>query len=1443
MEMSTSASVFDSVPTVATAVGVEAPARSSGSLSALLFHIFFSTLPSLLYRLVSFATITLPIVTYRILTWSFTLQLNFTTLLAVVLLVMFATYIVVRYRLLTKYSRLPQETVKLQTSFDLQPDTANDDEKPGFKNYPDEFLSAFLQSIKIFGYLEQPVFHELARHLQTRKLIAGDTLFRDPEQERSFYIVVDGCVQVYVTRNEDASDRNFSDEGEDSTSDFVLLNEVRAGGTLSSLFTILSLFTEDIKLKHDNNGASMAEHMGPGRHPRRERKISQGRTSSNLASATPMTMAMSQQPYPSGSPRLVGKDARSRDTSPDPEDLSAVFPQLDQADAEGYARPDSLASSRVDLAEEEYLADTRSDAGSTLSQARRKSTNLLVARATIDTTLAVIPAEAFRRLTRKYPNAAAHIVQVILTRFQRVTFLTSNRYLGLTPELLRIERRMNAISGYDLPPNLIDNSVLEGMRRKFMENAAASEMSDSGLATLRRRKARQALREATLARRALVDDEFTRGLTSPLSIAPSEKSRPDVLPETEDSLTLRDVVMDAIARAIGLAEPPIPPRKSASTPTGMSASGPGRRARSNAPAGMSDYFDDFETESTQTASTTNSELENEVELLFFPQGSTLVRENERNVGLFFVIDGLLDVSIVKREDGAAEGSILPYTEETNPPPVTQQQERKEWLRREIDRKMSAEAGGLGREAGNDKAKQNKRGDVRSVFMVKPGGLAGYLSALSGYPSFVNICASTDTYVGYLSKESLDRIMERHPRVLLTLAKRLITSISPLVLQIDYAMEWVQVNAGHVIYRQCDAADSIYIVLNGRLRTINERPGGGIDIQREYGQGDSVGELEVLVGSARPSTLHAIRDTELARMPKTLFNALAMRHPEITLQISRVIAGRLTKSSEESLGKNNVNLKTVGLLPVNAGVPVAEFAKRLKTALEGVGATTTLLNQTTVVGAMGKHAFTKMGKLKLMNWLAEQEERARIVLYLADSGVNTPWTQTCIRQADCILLVGLGDDDPSIGEFERFLLHTKTTARKELVLLHAGRHFDRGSTQKWLKNRMWIHAHHHVCMPEIRRPILSGHDAPRLTRKLTLVSIKQNLQKYYQRQLTQFQFLKKGTSVSPAYFSGNRSDFARLARRLTGKSVGLVLGGGGARGIAHIGVLKAMEEEGIPIDMIGGTSIGAFVGGLYAKYPDHLGVIGPAKMFSGRVSSVWRQLADLTYPVTAWFTGHEFNRAIWKCFFDTMIEDMWLPYFCVTTNITWSRMEVHTTGYAWRYVRASMSLSGYMPPLCDNGNMLVDGGYMDILPVSIMKSLGTDTIFAVDVASADDTSPVNYGDSLSGWWVILNSLNPFRRHNRIPTIADIQSRLAYVSSVKQLEEAKATPGCFYMRAPVQNFGTLEFGKYDEILQVGYEYGKEQLRIWRKEGKLPDMVVESAEKERKVRRGKVARRMSI
>lgn len=860
-----------------------------------------------------------------------------------------------------------------------------------------------------------------------------------------------------------------------------------------------------------------------------------------------------------------------------------------------------------------------------------------------------------------------------------------------------------------------------------------------------------------------------------------------------------------------------------------------------------DAFGDGDSESMMSMSVTSAggtspvqglrtELQDEIEIVFFPKGSVLVEQGERNPGLYYVIDGFLDVGIPvneKGEDliGASRGAptddlLLPLAR------VASNSSR-------VSSKLGATH------------HQKKKVSRRSLYMVKPGDVEGYIGSITSYRSFTDVTAKTDVYVGFLPRAVLERIADRYPLVMLTMARRLTTVLPRLLLHIDFALEWVQVNAGQVIYHQGDESDAIYIVLNGRLRAVLDKGDGKVSVLGEYGQGDSVGELEVMTESTRPATLHAIRDTELAKFPRTLFNSLAQEHPGITIQISKLIAQRMRHIIDNPLEKGSdgspdnakpttstMNLRTVAILPVTAGIPVVEFGNRLLNAFNQVGVTNgvTSLHQADIMNHLGRHAFSKMGKLKLAQYLADLEERYGMVVYVADTSVNAPWTQTCISQADCILLVTLADASPAIGEYERFLLGMKTTARKELVLLHSERYSPPGLTRLWLKNRMWINGGHHHIQMAFRVTTEPVHpESKRLgaVLKQRVQVLQAEIQKYTSRRIRQ----------TPAYSASTpfKGDFHRLARRLCGKSVGLVLGGGGARGIAHLGVIKALEEAGIPIDIIGGTSIGSFIGALYAQDADVVPAYGRAKKFSGRMASMWRFALDLTYPSASYTTGHEFNRGIFKAFGNSHIEDFWLEFYCNTTNISKSRTEFHSSGYAWRYVRASMSLAGLLPPLCDEGNMLLDGGYVDNLPVARMKSLGADVIFAVDVGAIDDNTPQGYGDSLSGFWALVNRWNPFSSLPNPPTLSEIQARLAYVSSVDALERAKATPGCLYIRPPIDGFGTLEFGKFDEIYQVGYRYGKEFLERLRSEGGLP--IQEETEEKKKLRRTMAPRRASI
>ncbi|KAF8963847.1 hypothetical protein BDZ97DRAFT_1818202 [Flammula alnicola] len=1411
--------------------------------------------------LVAFVTITIPRLIYAVLSYSMTLTLGFWNFALLFTCSAIALNYWIRFKYLNDYMQLKEPPLVKPDVNELHPDVnVNSEPPPTFHNYLDDFL----QAVRVFGFLEKPVFHELARHLQTRRLIAGDSLSLD--QDKSFYCVVEGTVQVFAQAGHSPEVQQSSWDHEDMNG-YQLLNEVGSGGTLSSLFTILSLFTEEVQMSwQDEYPDVSSDDMSAfdeglsmpirNRHKRANSDVSQF----DLGTKAPQKTRRSSVSSTTSTVHAHEHRAPSRDTSvdTDDDDFTPVVPLIPLPHTR-HTRPTPVRRPGV------------------------------VARATVDTTLAVIPAEAFRRLTKKFPKATGHIVQVILTRFSRVTFNAAHKYLGLTSEVLRTEKAINDIACHPLPPSFYEGGGLQYLRHRFDGASSSASDSDSDYFSINQSPVQNPLSTPKSASSSAVSlgkiidnpipmkPSFYRGLSRtgsskssrhmvqagdllvpegnlsdafrPISRSFSLLNTPRMpqfsFDDTEhgkkmkqrgsrwsaDDFDLREEVMSCIAKSIGLLQPPLSHGDSDSPKSPPSDY---RKSTSNfnSPFGslsLLDIHDDVSSTAASTASSSNlntlSGLDNEVEILFYAAGTTLAKAGELNTGLFYVIEGFLDILLPLEDSKKGMPPPIPKTPHT----LSEPSDSEPW---------------------RTTPNPGNKPEQKLLFTVKPGGIAGYLASLCNTASYVDIKAKTDTYVGFLPLPALERILEKRPIVLLTLAKRLISLLSPLVLHIDASLDWMQVNAGQVLWRPQDTSDSFYIVINGRLRALTESENGEVTIIGEYGQGDTVGELDVITSSPRRSTVHAIRDTELIRMPQTLFNAISARNPQTTAQLLRMIASRVRDEVDNSstgqqrkigksgaeLGYNNTNLKTVAVLPVSRSVPVETFSRKLQAALEGIGASTSYLNQAIIANHLGRHAFTRMGKLKSAGWLADQEQRFHTVLYVADSPVNSSWTQTCIRQADCVMVVGMGDD-PSIGEYERLLLSMKTTARKELVLLHPDRSVTPGTTREWLKNRPWVHQHVHVELPGLVVPIPKS----TLPKDPDAVTALKNLKEKVQ---TEIQKYRRGTSDIRPQRPPHINDFARLARRICGRSIGLVLGGGGARGIAHLGVIRALEEYGIPIDHIAGTSIGAFIGGLYAREGDLISSAARAKHFSGRMGNIWRILSDVTYPIVAYTTGHEFNRSLYKAFYDLHIEDMWLPYFCNTTNIMTSRMEIHETGYAWRYIRASMTLVGLLPPLCDNGSLLVDGGYIDNLPVAAMSSMGASTIFASDVGSVDDNSPRNFGDTVSGWWLLINRWNPFSNARHVPAITEIQSRLAYVSSVNTLEQAKIAKNCLYIQMPVQEYGTMQFGKFEELSKKGYHAAMDILEKFEEEGRLPSATINGKGGQiAGKKKGRSARRNSI
>lgn len=396
---------------------------------------------------------------------------------------------------------------------------------------------------------------------------------------------------------------------------------------------------------------------------------------------------------------------------------------------------------------------------------------------------------------------------------------------------------------------------------------------------------------------------------------------------------------------------------------------------------------------------------------------------------------------------------------------------------------------------------------------------------------------------------------------------------------------------------------------------------------------------------------------------------------------------------------------------------------------------------------------------LVAWLHRAEQRHPVVLYVADP-TPTRWTERCLRQADQVLLVAAAGADPGLREVEAAVLAdsagTSARARRHLVLVHPPGTERPAATARWLARRP-VGAHHHV-----RR---------------------------------------------------RRADeLARLARHVSGRARGLVLSGGGNRGFAHLGVMQALDDAGVPVDAVDGTSIGAVMGAFYARGLDHrqrLARATAAFIDPGR-------LVGPTLPLVSLSAGRKVTRLLREepTLGELPIEDLWLPFFCMSANLTRAEEVVHDRGPTWRALRASISLPGVFPPVNASGDLLVDGAVLNNLPVDVMaRRLQGGPIVAVDLLpEAIHRPPARFGlrpgaVGLAGAGL---PVQPSRPRHRRPGILEVilRSHELAGSRVERHRRLEQTVE-LYLRPPLGDVGGFDFRRGPALVELAYRATIDQL----------------------------------
>jgi NTE family protein len=377
-----------------------------------------------------------------------------------------------------------------------------------------------------------------------------------------------------------------------------------------------------------------------------------------------------------------------------------------------------------------------------------------------------------------------------------------------------------------------------------------------------------------------------------------------------------------------------------------------------------------------------------------------------------------------------------------------------------------------------------------------------------------------------------------------------------------------------------------------------------------------------------------------------------------------------------------------------------------------------------------------------HWFHRLERANDFVVYVSDPQ-PTNWSKLCLRRADIALLLARNESPPRAWRVFEANHDLEAAGRPvEIVLLSDGSRCTQTS-RRWVT----LHSsrrHHHVRGP---------------------------------------------------------ADIARVARLVTGRALAVVLSGGGARGFAHIGVMRALQAASLPVDAIGATSIGAIIGAGWAAGWTY----AEMKERVHRSFVDTNPLGDYTLPFVSLVAGRRVNHLLRAEFGEAHIEDLQLPYFCVSANLTNGQAAVHRRGALWLWLRASVAIPGVLPPLFAQRQVHVDGATINNLPVDIMRDSLDAAIIAVDVG-ADRTFETNAEMSeVPPIWRLL----PWLRRER-PRVNILQILLrsgminSAASTIAQRELADLV-----LKPPLERIDLLDWRAFDRAIELGYRYASEVL----------------------------------
>ncbi|MFC3070264.1 patatin-like phospholipase family protein [Phenylobacterium soli] len=376
------------------------------------------------------------------------------------------------------------------------------------------------------------------------------------------------------------------------------------------------------------------------------------------------------------------------------------------------------------------------------------------------------------------------------------------------------------------------------------------------------------------------------------------------------------------------------------------------------------------------------------------------------------------------------------------------------------------------------------------------------------------------------------------------------------------------------------------------------------------------------------------------------------------------------------------------------------------------------------------------------WFSEVERSHDFVLYLAET-TDAGWRHVVSRQVDRLFRVGRGDRKPPRAGSEGAASPLQAQQLVDLILLQPA------TIARPEGSEAWMDAAEPARLFHVRRD--------------------------------------------------HHADFQRMARVLTGQSIGLVLSGGGARAYAHIGAIRALHERNLPIDFIGGVSMGGIVAAGVAMGWDD--TEADRRIREAFVDT--SPLDDIALPLLAMTHGVKVSERLAHHFGDTQIADLWLPFFCLSSNLTTGAYQLHRRGLVRKALRASIALPGVLPPATDDNNVLVDGAVLKNFPADVMRAAHLGPVVGVDVTSGRSITADDVARPASIWRWLWSG-----EWRKGPPIVSLLMRAATVSAGPDLAAARAATDVLVL-PDVSRIEIRDWSAYDPAVTEGYRAMNEAL----------------------------------